>query len=433
MNETEEEMLKRSATRVRMVINGFLDEKLKAKLKTVNSEEEKNFLREERIRKHAKDAGKVQQASHANKYMHPDARGTCLISGGNPNAGERYVGTHTVKASCDLDAVFYGGAAYIPIYDFVSLELDGKTLLERADEGDAALTAALSDDPVRAESYRKAFAAIATNQNPQRTHTLAKQVYWPLYDGGYHLLGPLFPTSLFHEVWKTVREDRFSNEAKAARNARREDAPHERGYREYPNLLVQKHGGAQPQNISCLNFRVRHGECYLLPSCPPTWVSDPVKPPLHVRSIFDGPFGRRKRVRVLIRVLRDFLASVRDYNNIRIRNKRAELVGTIREELLQFAAAIQELAPGWSANEDCRLNMEEQCWLDPFRAREDEPFASVCGKGNWKDAVCRRFANWLNARLTARKLPMGETEARAWRVFLDEELRMLRMEVSTDD
>jgi CRISPR-associated protein Csy1 len=131
--------------------------------------------------------------------------------------------------------------------------------------------------------------------------------------------------------------------------------------------------------------------------------------------------------------LRDFLASVQDYNNIRIRNKRAELVGYIREELLQFAAAIQELAPGWSASEDCRLNQEEQCWLDPFRTREDQAFADIRGKGDWKDAVCRRFGNLLNARLTTRKLQMGETEARAWQLFLDDELRMLRKEVSTDE
>jgi CRISPR-associated protein Csy1 len=234
-------------------------------------------------------------------------------------------------------------------------------------------------------------------------------------------------------VWKTIQEDRFSDEAKAARKARREGESHDRGYREYPNRVVQKHGGSKPQNISYLNLKARHGECYLLPSCPPTWVSDPVKPPLHVRSVFAGPFGRRKRVRELIRVLRDFLASVQDYNNIRIRNKRAELAGYIREEFLQFAAAIQDLAPGWSASEDCRLNQEEQCWLDPLRAREDHAFADIRGKGDWKDAVCRRFGNWLNARLTTRKLQMGETEARAWQLFLDDELRMLRKEVSTDD
>ncbi len=427
------EMLGLSASRIKEAINGFLAEKLKKKLEEVESEEDKQRVREEWIETKAKSAGRVQQATHANKYMHPDAKGTCLISAGNPEAGETLVGTHTVAEYLDLDAVFYGGAADIPVYEFVSLEVDGKTLLELAVDKDPALTAALSDDPGKAESYRQAFTGIATNQKLKESHTYAKQVYWPLSEGGYHLLAPLHPTSLLHEVWKTIQDDRFSDEAKAARKARKEDAPHDRGYREYPRLVVQRHGGANKQNISYFNMKPRHGDWYLLPSCPPTWVSEEAKPPLGVRSIFDGPFVGRKHVRELTRVLREFLAGVQDYTNIHIRDKRAELVGNIRDELLQYAAEIQELAPGWSADEACRLNQEEQCWLDPLRAQKDQPFADACGKADWKDAVCRRFGNWLNARLTGRNLPMGENEARAWQRFLDDELRMLRTEVGNDE
>jgi CRISPR-associated protein Csy1 len=71
--------------------------------------------------------------------------------------------------------------------------------------------------------------------------------------------------------------------------------------------------------------------------------------------------------------------------------------------------------------------------LDPGRSRTDLSFADLCLKGDWKDAVCRRFGNWLNARLTGKSLPMGQNEAMAWGRFLDEELRMLRTEVGNDE
>ena len=53
------------------------------------------------------------------------------------------------------------------------------------------------------------------------SHTLAKQLYFPLPDDGYHLLAPLFPTALVHGVHTHLQEARFSDAAKAARAARR--------------------------------------------------------------------------------------------------------------------------------------------------------------------------------------------------------------------
>jgi CRISPR-associated protein Csy1 len=198
--------------------------------------------------------------------------------------------------------------------------------------------------------------------------------------------------------------------------------------------VLQQFGSTKPQNISQLNSQ-RHGENYLLPSCPPNWISAPVRVPLHIKSVFDRQFGRRKRVRDLIDILREFLLRAQDVNNIRIRKKRAELVNYICDELLQFTAEIHELPGGWSQHSDCRLSPEEQCWLDPWRARTDESFANLRSKSDWKDAVCQRFGNWLNARLTKgrRSLLMGEAEARAWQSTLKEELRMIHKEIDIHD
>ncbi len=436
---------------IRAVIKGFLQERLQPKLDEIRKKEEKLIENEEDklqqlkmdrqqlldsheletwITDAARRVGQIQQVTHAIKFTHPDARGTSLEAPGNQNVDRFTVGTHIIYENCRSDVV--GNAAALDVYKFLRLEVGGKTLLERAIENDPALRAAFSGDKNQAQSWMSAFANITSSKNRSASHKLAKQVYWPLGNGEYHLLAPLFPTSLVDVVWNTIQKDRFSETAKAARNARRAGSSYSEGYREYPDMAIQKFGGTKPQNISQLNSD-RHGENYLLSSCPPTWASERVRPPIGVSSVFDGWFGRRKSVRELIRILRDFLTRVQAINNVMIRNKRAELISYLRDELLQFAAEIHELPGGWSISKSCRLNMDEQCWLDPWRAENDEIFCSLCRLDSWKDAVCKRFANWLNARLTTSTLRMGENEAREWQSVLAGELRMIHMEIGIND
>jgi len=370
----------------------------------------------------------IQQVTHALKYSHPDARGTNLSSLGNPQANPWELGTHTLGENLQPDVV--GNAAGLDVYPFLCLEVEGKTLHERAMAQDPSLSAALSDDPETAQQWMAAFANLAQPKDRLATHTYAKQVYWPLGQGQYHLLAPLFPTSLVHVVWERLRKDRFSVESKAARQARHDQSFHPHGYCEYPNLAVQNFGGANAQNLGKLNVK-RNGANWLLPSLPPQWQSDPVYPPLRVESIFPRRFGNRKPVKELTRDLREFLESVegRKHNNIHIRDKRKELVSYILDELLQFAAELQELDSDWSSNPDCKLNDAEKYWLNPKRAETDPEFAAEYQRGDWRDEVCLRFGQWLNADLRTDKLLMGLPESLAWQTLLEDELRMIRLEL----
>ncbi len=424
------------APRIRAVIDGFLQERLKTKLDACKDDDKRQALLESHqpktwIADAAHRVSHLQQVSHGLKYTHPDARGTSLSSQGNSVAGDALVGTHTLNSNGIPDVT--GNAADLDVHKFLRLEVDGKTLLTRAIEADPALAAALTDDVEQAQSWMAAFAGLAAPRGDPTSHALAKQLYWPL-DDGYHLLSPLFPTSLVHRVWTTIRDDRFSDTAKAAREARRNKQPYPHGFREYPDFAVQNFGGTKPQNISQLNSE-RYGENYLLASVPPSWHSDPVQPPLNVETVFGRWFGGRPHVYQLTTILGKFLSSVQDAsrNNWGIRNKRAELVDLIRDELVQFAAELHDLPPGWSSHADCRLNLEERYWLDPRRSLEDAAFAAGRASAEWRDAICGRFANWLNARLNTDQTPMGDPEHQEWRTVLDGKLRMLREELDLDD
>jgi CRISPR-associated protein Csy1 len=423
---------------IRAVINAFLQERLQPKLEKLKPEEDEqrqalmqDYLPVNWIPDAARRVGQIQQVTHALKFTHPDARGSSLSIAGNPAAGDEIVGTHTVARSLAPDVV--GNAAALDVYKFLRLSVGGKTILDLASTADPALAAAFSDDVNLANTWMAAFASLTEAKGPPASNKLAKQVYWLAEGRNYHLLAPLFPTSLVHGMWKQIREDRFSDEAKAARDARRNGLAHPHGYCEYPNVAIQKFGGTKPQNISQLNSE-RYGENYLLPSLPPTWKSAEVRAPLTVNSVFDRIFGSRPRVRELLRILKKFLVSVEHAGpNIRIRNKRAELADLIRDEVLQYAAELRQLAPGWSAPPECLLNSAEQCWLDPERAERDADFANLRQRGEWQDEICRRFGNWLNARLTTPSTPMGAVEAAHWRDVLDDEMRVMRQEVADDE
>jgi CRISPR-associated protein Csy1 len=424
-----------NSDRIRAAINDFLQERLQPKLDKLkeHESEKRQLLAEEHqperwIGNAAKRVAQIQQVTHALKFTHPDARGTSLNAPGNSHAGELLVGTHSVGQPAP-DVV--GNAAALDVYKFLKVDVGGKTLLELAIEGDSRLQIAFSEDAEQARSWMAAFAGLVESKGQPTSHKLAKQLYWPVEGGGYHLLAPLFPTSLVHQAWSRIREDRFSEQAKSARKAYRERELHPHGFREYPDLAIRNFGGTKPQNISQLNSE-RYGESYLLASVPPIWRSERVRPPLKVESVFDR-FERRSRVRDLIRILGDFLARVQEFNNLSIRNTRADLVAYLRDEVLLYASEIHDLAPGWTHDPACRLNMDEQCWLDPGRAEQDEAFAVLHGRADWKEGICKRFSNWLNAQLTSTKTPMGDAEAAEWRSVLEKEMRFMRMELDFND
>lgn len=420
------------ARTLRQLLDDFVQQRLQPKLEELDKKlakeerpEEAQALREKRqaliaafqrepwLESAAKRSGQIQLVSHGLKFSHPNARGSSFflhcdesrIHGG-------CLGTSTLGKERADDVV--GNAAALDVYKFLSLEHQGKTLLELAAAGDAGLAAALCDDAAQAAEWMQAFAAVTQSAKTPTSHTLARQVYFPLDSEAeeYHLLAPLFPTSLMHAVHERIAEDRFSDAAKAARKLRREGKPSETGYRDYPGLAVQVFGGTKPQNISQLNSQ-RYGQNWLLPSAPPTWRSEQVRPPLHLKTVFGRRLTARPAMREAIQTLADFLAKT-DYNNVRIRNARARMARQIVDELMLFAAETQELAPGWSADPACKLDAAETLWLDPRRAEADAAFDAERAV-DWQDAIGKRFSAWLNHQLRRHKdLHLGDAEQNEW-------------------
>ena len=376
----------------------------------------------------ARRVAQIQGVTHSLKPVHPDAKGTNLYCAPPTLTAHTEVGSHSLGAHFAGDVV--GNAAALDVHKFLKLTHQDRTLLDLMLARDPDLALALSIDPEQANTWIDAFAGIVEPRGKVASHALAKQVYWlvgdiPLDDDHYHLLAPLYASSLAHRVFQTVNDHRFGEAAKAARQARRDGVFTEQVIYEYPQMAVQKLGGTKPQNISQLNSE-RGGNNYLLASLPPIWKSGGVQPLLKTDSMFRR-YEVRPEVRRTLKALLEFFKSpaflkpgyaTKQEND----THRDDLVGALIDELFQFTAELRMLVPGWSQSPDCDLGPAEKRWLDPDG--EDDT-----SNADDADEVGKFFARWLNDVLRKGKLLVGDAEYQYWRALVREQLRDDDLEV----
>lgn len=181
---------------------------------------------------------------------------------------------------------------------------------------------------------------------------------------------------------------------------------------------------SQPQNVSVLNGK-RGGNIRLFSAQPPIWQSQ-LKPPISKSSFFYAGFSHQD-IKENVGYLRDFLIRFEKIGlSIRDPKKKKWIdgwVSNIIDEVLLYAASIQNLPAGWSITENIKLKREHQYFLDPYR--DDEPFQKARQSVDWHAVICRDFANWLNGKLKGkdnRFTPQREHTG-IWKDIMKEELR----------
>lgn len=367
-------------------------------------------------------AKQIQMVTHALKFTHTDAKGSSLyFPGGTPQSESMLSGEVISTASLvnpDIDVV--GNAAALDVAKLLQVEYNGRALIECIKQGDLSSLQPFAQDEKQLTEWLKSFQQVLTG-NELSSHKLAKQMYFPVANGKYHLLSPIFSSSLAHALYGRVAASR-SPDAKVARKAKKESKYSNMPVVDYPNTAQQSFGGTKPQNVSLLNSS-RHGKSFLLSCAPPNWEVQ-IKPPLRVKSVFSrNHFGLRVRKETW--ALQQYLLNQVNKNSVKsIRDQRAERIDELIDQLIQYAAEIQNLTHhiGWSALPECKLSRAEQLWLDPHRALQDDVFAQEYEKNDWQAVIADQFARWLNNRVKHEKLTLGDTEHREWKKLVLEVL-----------
>jgi len=415
-----------------LLIERFLSERLNSKLEKLPADDPKRqelrnqFQPAAWLEDAARRVAQIQAVTHSLKPIHPDAKGSSLYRAPDQLTALPVVGTHSLGPQFDADVV--GNAAALDVYKFLKLSHAGQSLLELSVAGDPDLATALSPEADQARQWMDAFAGLAQPRGKAASHTLAKQLYWLVGtdaqdDQAFHLLAPLYPTSLVHRVYLQLQDDRFSDEAKAARAARKAGEHHARPVREYPQLAIQQLGGTKPQNISQLNSERRGDNC-LLASLPPVWRSADVRALLNVDSLFKV-FGGRKEVKQQALALRRFLIT-NPAPNMETRQQVYGRIAVLIDELVFFQAELLTLQPGWSDASACDLSLSQRVWLDPDAERAG---GARMDHEDAVDEIAGDFARWVNMQLR-NPLPVGDSEFIYWRKLARDELAALEREVA---
>ncbi len=435
-----------SGEKLKLFILSYINTRKQAKLETFDKEAEKKRAglsgealstteselaqaRREIERKHevgnwvtdaANRAGQISLVTHALKYTHSDAKGSSIFSTGTA-ADATTLSTSTLVQPA-IDAV--GNAAALDVARLLQTEYEGESLVGALRRGDYRALEELAESPEQLSHWLEGFRQVFTDRQLS-SHKLAKQVYFPVGNGKYHLLSPLYSSSLAQALYQRIHAVRFGDQAKAIRQAQKANQWHDHPAIHYPNLAVQNMGGTKPQNISSLNSS-RSGRSYLLNCAPPQWYSVE-KPPQYHGSIFRPRGEVDYHTRTTLKQMQRFLLKVKTVENNRdIRQQRLSYLDQLIDQLFFYVASVQHLSPGWSAESE--LKRAQQLWLDPYRARTDAIFRHELEAGDWQQSVADEFGRWLNHRLKHEDLIFGEVERREWATAALFRRRMREME-----
>ncbi|WP_394167291.1 type I-F CRISPR-associated protein Csy1 [Photobacterium piscicola] len=354
-------------------------------------------------------AKQISLATHAVKFTHGSAKGSNILALAT-NTDAPYLDSSAIVTPA-VDAV--GNAAALDVAKLLQLDDGDATLAVYLSQGDDHVLRPLASSDEQCQLWTDGLRQALEVKTPS-SHTLAKQIYFPIGDNQYHLISPLYSSALAHELFHQVQHSRFSDEMKAARDARKKNQPSDVDVVRYPDLAITISGGSKPQNISQLNSK-RYGKTYLFPCAAPNWQSQ-YQPPMFDSNWFDSrEVGRTTYY--LIKLLAQFLVKVKPLDsNIRIRQRRDQLADQILDSILTLAANHQAFSQGWSEN--CELSSAQQCWLDPQ--------ASHLYSGDWQAEVSRDFGLWLNNRLekaSQQQLMLGSEALQHWQTLCHDAIR----------
>lgn len=409
-----------------------LDKELAKNNSENNSEKEADYLkrREEEEEKYkpnvwltsaAKRANQIKMATHALKFTHPRAEGTSVYVKSCYEISDfsvKYVSTSSLKRLI-IDVV--GNAAALDVASLLQLEVDGVSLMNSIVQGDISALSTFSETDEQLSDWLNGFKETLADKELS-SHKLAKQLYFPVSKNRYHIISPLYASSLSQAVYQRIADSRFTDVAKEARKAKKEDKFHESVIFDYPKTAVQTFGGTQPQNISQLNSS-RGGRSYLFNCQPPLWKSV-ARPPAKHKNSFWKEFERRGGWRIT-KALKAYLIEGLEKPSTQLRRStRAEMIDELISLLLNYAAEIQGLTEqaGWSA--ESNLPISEQLWLDPFRM--DPDFQQLRAANDWQEEIARQFSSWLNHKINDEKIVFKDAEHSEWKKLCEVRLSQLK-------
>lgn len=370
-------------------------------------------------------AKQISFVSHPLKFTHTDAKGSSFYAVKSKDEAEENYVTTAALINPRIDVV--GNAAALDVASLLQLKVDSISLADLIAQDDMSALQPFAENAAQLEDWRHGFKQALADKDI-RSHVLAKQLYFPIAENNYHLISPLYASSLAQAIYQRISDSRYTDAAKEARKLKKEGKFSEVLTVDFLNVAAQTFGGTKPQNVSQLNSS-RGGKSFLLSCQPPSW-GERKLPPSSYKNAFWREYDRRAWGKA--KELKDFLISIVELDSTKPRRvKRADSVDDLIDILFQYAAEIQNMVDhvGWSAAS--KLSKAEQLWLDPLRS--DKEFQAERKTKDWQQDIANQFASWLNHKLKADKLLLKDVEYREWSKLLEQKLARLKEDLIFDE
>ena len=323
-----------------------------------------------------KNADKCVWCTHVGKFVHPSAENIAVLV---PRSLESQDGTVcTANTLCESDVAV--SANYLATAKLLSLELeDGRSVLTHFKDDSEQLQREISSLGVDYEKARAEALKAKEGSVPADTDDRIRQVYFPLDDGGYHLLSVLPSSSLMMAV--RTRVQAMEQHARESRDEKSGNFGQK--HQRLPNTTCIGIGGTKPQNISYLNNKYG-GKTYMFLSAPPQIEKREITRP---RKDFFKETLRRWQFRELFQTLHDRYARMQ--NNLETRQNTRAAEEHIIDKVLGCAERLRALPEGWTEGKNVVLPKAQKLWLDERYAaqRDADP--------DWKQEIADSMANWI--------------------------------------
>lgn len=372
------------------------------------------------------NANSVTFATHVAKLTHSKIDSSSLNDA--INAARDDTLTTSSLANPIVDGAVAGNQ-YAPIYQFLSLEMDGVTLAQALAESSNTILQAFAKNDAQLSDWNKRFKEV-TQASTLSTHFLAKQVYFPINteQSQYHLLCHVMSSSLAQHIFGAL----FSDENKQIKNQYFDKKYHSKTFYDFPAKATLAVTASNHSNASQLNGR-RGGKLYLFNTQPPIWQNQ-IKPPANETSLFNHYLLNQMSRDNINGFCAMFLGAIEVYRKPNVMYGLEKWLQAITDDVIAYASTVQQLPAGWSINSELEANRIEHCYFLDID-RQDDAFITAQRSNEWQAVVARDFGQWINNKLSAKGknfTPQPE-HRKLWQKFFSEHLRDYMNIVLVDD
>jgi CRISPR-associated protein Csy1 len=332
----------------------------------------------------AKRAGQLSFTTHPVTLSNPSARknkngyATAVIAECSQN-NDGYLRSGNIDV--ELDAL--GNAAALDVYKFLTIEVAGKTVLQHIKQ-QTEIAQQLLNACGNYNDLREQFLQIIASTDEQITSEKIKQVYVEA-EGDYHLLSVLNPSGIMQNIKQNINHRRFSEQAKTAREAKRNNKYDENGFQDFYDLTEIGYGGTKPQNISVINS-TNGGNFFLLPSLPPTLSNYKITCP--VNDFFKETIKYKYFTETFIELHKLYKL---DTNNIKIRRKIKSYYLDIFYAIINTAKRLRKFLVANSFKSIENLPKLQRIWL----IKDEEYLQLRIDNKNWQAVIIKAISQFI--------------------------------------